>query len=72
MSQEGYESSSSSEGEEEFGLSPYMFVPERTPAEDDNLLKELELKQNSPQDDYPSSNTRIGDIDWCICSKHVK
>ena len=46
MSQEGYESSSSSEGEEEFGLSPYMFVPERTPAEVENLLKELELKQN--------------------------
>ena len=72
MSQEGYESSSSSGAEEEFGLSPYMFVPERTPAEVDNLLKELELKQNSPQDDCPPSNTRIGNIDWCICSKHVK
>ena len=68
MSQEGYESPSSSEAYE----SPYMFVPERTPAKVDNLLKELELKQNSPQDDCPPSNTRIGDIDWCICSKHVK
>ena len=30
MSQEGYKSSSSSEGEEEFGLSPFMFEPEKT------------------------------------------
>ena len=60
MSQEGYESSGSSEGEEELGLSPYMSVPGRTPVEVENLLKELELKQNSPQDDCPPRNTRIG------------
>ena len=42
MSQEGYESSSCSGGEEEFGLSLYMFDTERTPAEDENILKELE------------------------------
>ena len=30
MSQEGYKSSSSAEGEEEFGLSPFMFEPEKT------------------------------------------
>ena len=69
LSQEGYESSSSSEGEKEFGLSPYMFEPERTPAETENLLKELELKQNSPQEDCPPRNTRIGNMDWCVCSK---
>ena len=69
MSKEGYESSSSSEGEEEFGLSPYVFEPERTPAEVENLLKELELKQNSPQDDFPPRNRRIGNIGWCLCSK---
>ena len=32
-------------------------------------MKELELKQNSPQDDCPLRNTRIGKIDWCVCSK---
>ena len=69
MSQEGYESSSSSEGEGEFGLSSYMFEPKRTPAEVENLLKELELKQNSPQDDCPPRNTRIGNIDLCVCSE---
>ena len=42
VSQEGYESSSCSGGEEEFGLSLYMFDTERTPAEDENILKELE------------------------------
>ena len=68
MSQEGHESSSSSKGKEEFGVSPYMFEPERTPAEVQNLLKELELKQNSRQDDCPPRN-RIGKIDWCVCSK---
>ena len=41
MSQQRYESSSCSGGEEEFGLSLYMFDTERTPAEDENLLKEL-------------------------------
>ena len=44
MSQEGYESSSSSEGEKKFALSPSMFEPERTPVEVENLLKELEIK----------------------------
>ena len=46
-----------------------MFEPERTRAEVENLLKELELKQNSPQDDCSPRNTRIGNIDWCVCSK---
>ena len=82
MSQQRYESSSCSGGEEEFGLSLHMFDTERTPAEDENLLKELEptilhrvplgLKQNSPQGDCPPRNTRIGNIDRCVCSKHVK
>ena len=44
MSEEGYKSSSSPEGEEGFGLSPCVFEPERTPAEVENLLKKLELK----------------------------
>ena len=66
MSQEGYESSSSSEDEGEFGLSSYMFEPKRNPAEVENLLKELELKQNRPQDDSPPRNTRIGNIDLCL------
>ena len=48
MSQEGYESSSSSESKEEFGLFPYKFEPERTPAAVENLLENLELKQYSP------------------------
>ena len=69
MSQEGYKSSSSSKREEEIGLSPYMFGPEVTPAKVENLLKELKLKQNSPQDDCRPRNTRIENIDWCICSK---
>ena len=69
MSQEEHESSSYSEGKEEFGVSPYMFEPERIPAEVQNLLKELELKQNSPQDNCPPRNLRIGKIDWCVCSK---
>ena len=61
MSQEGYESSSSSEGEEEFGLSPYMFVPERTPSVVENLLKELELKQNRrlSSEKYKNWNYRL-------------
>ena len=46
-----------------------MFEPERTPAEVQNLLKELEIKQNSPQDDCPPRNTRIENMDWCACSK---
>ena len=44
-----------------------MFEPERTPAKVENLLKEL--KQNSPQEDCRPRNTRIGNIDWCVCSK---
>ena len=32
-------------------------------------MKELELKQNSPQDDCPPRNTRFGNIDLCICSE---
>ena len=40
----GYESSSSSGGKEEFSLSLYVFGPERTPGEVENLLKELENK----------------------------
>ena len=40
-----------------------MFEPERTLAEVQNLLKELEIKQNSPQDDCPPRNTRIENID---------
>ena len=46
-----------------------MFEPERTLAEVENLLKELELKQSSPQDNCPLRNTRIGNIGWCVCSK---
>ena len=69
MPQEGYNSSSSSEARKKFGLSPYMLETDRTPTEVENLLKELELKQNSPQDDCPQRNTRIGNIDWCFCSK---
>ena len=53
MSQEGYKSSSSFEDKEEFGLSPYMFKSERTLAEVENLIKKLELKQSSPQDESP-------------------
>ena len=48
MSQERYESSRSSESEEEFGLFPYKFEPEKTPAAVENLLEKLELKQYSP------------------------
>ena len=69
MPQEGFDSSSSSEARKKFGLSPYMFETDRTLTEVENLLKELELKQNSPQDDCPQRNTRIGNIDWCFCSK---
>ena len=32
-------------------------------------MKELELKQNSPEDDCPPRNTRIGNLDWYVCSK---
>ena len=46
-----------------------MLEPERIPAEVENLLEELELKQNSPQDDCPPRNARIRNIDWCACSK---
>ena len=49
-----------------------MFEAERTLAEVENLLKELELKQNSSQDDCPPRNTRIGNIDWLSAPKHVK
>ena len=48
MSQEGCKSSSSSENEEEFGLFPYRFEPQRTPAVVENLSEKLELKQYSP------------------------
>ena len=46
-----------------------MFEPERTLAEVENLLKELELKQSSHQDYSPLRNTRIGNIGWFVCSK---
>ena len=46
-----------------------MFDPERTPAEVQNLLKELELIQNSFQDNCPPRNARIGNIGWCVFSK---
>ena len=66
MSHEGCESSSSYEDEEKLGLSPYIFEPERTPMEVEHLLKELELKQNTPQDNCPPRNTIIGNRLVCL------
>ena len=69
MSQEGYKSSSFSESKDKFDLSPYMIEAERTPAKVEKFLKELEIQQNSPQNDLTFRNTRIGNKNWCICSK---
>ena len=66
MSVKAYDSSNSSESEEEFGLLSYMFESKRSQVEVENLVKGLIFKQEKY---IPLKQIQVGNNDWFICSK---
>ena len=63
-------SESSSENEQEVGLTPYMFEPKRTREQLQQYMKTKNEEEQQGEEEI--KQPRVGHNTWCLCQKNCK